>query len=274
MSTKQATIDYILDQLTGLDVRARKMFGEYALYCDERVVALVCDDQLYIKITSAGKKYVGRNYQEGRAYTGAKPSMLIDGELIEDREWIAGLIRLTADALPAPKQKKKKNMKKINFILTAVLALTMSGCAVPWTEIPAGEEQAAADALTGFFNDLSSGLFDEAVPKFAPEINDPEAWSWIAGFGEGGAERRDLALKNYCAAIGSCLPARVVSSTSGEAGTFFFKVRFIKPDGDIFTLGPCCGATAEEMPPRDTFDYTVKKIDGTYKVITPPQYVP
>ena len=34
MATKQTTVDFILDQLASLSgVRARKMFGEYTLYC-------------------------------------------------------------------------------------------------------------------------------------------------------------------------------------------------------------------------------------------------
>jgi TfoX/Sxy family transcriptional regulator of competence genes len=113
MSTKQSTIDYILDQAAGAgELRARKMFGEYALYCNDRVVALVCDDQLFVKITEAGKKFVGEHYEEGLAYSGAKPSMLINGDLIEDRDWLRGLISITADALPLPKPKKKKVLKK------------------------------------------------------------------------------------------------------------------------------------------------------------------
>ncbi|MFH0891612.1 MAG: TfoX/Sxy family protein [Candidatus Falkowbacteria bacterium] len=112
MATREATIEFILDQLAGLSVRARKMFGEYALYCDEKVVALVCDDRLYVKVTKAGKEYVGENYREGRAYAGAKPSMSIDGDLIEDREWLSGLIALTADALPTPKPKKRARRNK------------------------------------------------------------------------------------------------------------------------------------------------------------------
>ena len=55
MATRQSTIDFLLDQLADLPgVRARKMFGEYALYLDEKVVALVCDDQLFLKPTPAG----------------------------------------------------------------------------------------------------------------------------------------------------------------------------------------------------------------------------
>ncbi len=41
------------------------MFGEYALYCDQRVVALICDDQVFVKITDPGKAYVGERYEEG-----------------------------------------------------------------------------------------------------------------------------------------------------------------------------------------------------------------
>jgi DNA transformation protein and related proteins len=108
MSTKASTIEYIEDQLTGLDVSSRKMFGEYALYCDGKVVALVCDDTLFVKITDAGKEFVGKNYKEGAAYPGAKPSMQIDDDLIEDHEWLQELISITAQYVPVPKTKKKR----------------------------------------------------------------------------------------------------------------------------------------------------------------------
>jgi hypothetical protein len=39
-------------------------------------------------------------------------------------------------------------------------------------------------------------------------------------------------------------------------------------------LGPCCGATEEEMPPQDEFVFKVKKINGEFKVITVPVYIP
>jgi len=107
MATDKSTIEYILNQLSTLDnVNARKMFGEYALYYDRKVVGLVCDDTLFIKITDLGKKFVDHNYQEGYAYKGAKPSMLINEELIENSEWLCQLIRITANSLPIPKTKK------------------------------------------------------------------------------------------------------------------------------------------------------------------------
>jgi TfoX/Sxy family transcriptional regulator of competence genes len=111
MATKAATVEYIEDQLGGMDVASRKMFGEYALYCDGKVVALVCDDTLFVKITDAGKRFVGDAYREGEAYPGAKPSMRIDEKMIDDREWLQELIHITAASLPAPKPKKKRKKK-------------------------------------------------------------------------------------------------------------------------------------------------------------------
>ncbi len=108
MATKQSTVEYIEDQLADLvGVRSRKMFGEYALYVGDKVVALVCDDTLFVKITEPGRAYVGDRYEEGCAYPGARPSMRIDEDMIEDREWLAELIRITEAALPEPKPKKK-----------------------------------------------------------------------------------------------------------------------------------------------------------------------
>jgi DNA transformation protein len=111
MSTKASTIEYIEDQLVGLNVTSRKMFGEYALYCDGKVVALVCDDTLFVKITDEGKRYVGSHYKEGAAYPGAKPSMIIDEDLIDDRGWLEELIRITTDHVPKPKPKAKKKKR-------------------------------------------------------------------------------------------------------------------------------------------------------------------
>lgn len=111
MATKQSTIDYILDQLGG-SVTARKMFGEYALYAEGKVVALVCDDTLFVKITEPGKAFVGQHYHEGEAYPGAKPMMLIDEDLVEDHEWLRELIDITAEHAPTPKPKKKSGKKK------------------------------------------------------------------------------------------------------------------------------------------------------------------
>ncbi len=108
MATKKSTIDYLIDQLSSTKVRARAMFGEYALYCQDKVVALVCDNELFVKITDPGKKFVGNNYREGFAYPGAKASMHISGDLCEDPRFISELILITAKSLPEAKPKRNK----------------------------------------------------------------------------------------------------------------------------------------------------------------------
>ena len=107
MATDQEFMEFLADQMSGAgEISYRKMFGEYAVYCDGKVVALVCDNQLFVKPTSAGRAYVGEP-TEAPAYPGAKNSFLIE-DAFEDREWISELIRITAKALPAPKPKKPK----------------------------------------------------------------------------------------------------------------------------------------------------------------------
>jgi len=107
MATSQSTIDYIIDQLSELpDIRSRKMFGEYALYHEDKVVALVCDDELFVKITPEGREFVGEHYEEGFPYEGAKPAMHISADLLEDRKFVSDLITITTKALPLPKSKK------------------------------------------------------------------------------------------------------------------------------------------------------------------------
>ncbi len=112
MATSQNTVDFILDQLCSLPaVRAKKMFGEYALYCEEKVVALVCKNRLFVKITPAGQAFLGERYEEGEAYPGAKPSMVIGAEEIDNSERLCELIRITAAALPSAKPRKAKGPK-------------------------------------------------------------------------------------------------------------------------------------------------------------------
>lgn len=108
MASDQSFVEFITEQIEDAGVISwRKMFGEYAVYCDGKVVALICDNRLFVKQTEAGRKYIG-NVVEAPAYPGAKPSFLIEDQ-IEDREWLSELIRITARELPLPKPKKKKS---------------------------------------------------------------------------------------------------------------------------------------------------------------------
>lgn len=85
------------------------MFGEYAIYSDGKIVALVCDDRLFVKQTTGGRSFIG-DVIEASPYPGAKSSFLIEDKF-EDKEWFGNLIRITAQELPAPKPKKEGKRK-------------------------------------------------------------------------------------------------------------------------------------------------------------------
>lgn len=109
MASKQSTVDFIMDQIRAAgDVSARKMFGEYAIYCGTKIVGLVCDDRLFVKKTDAGRSYVVRCLEKS-PYDGAKPCFLISQKRMDDREWITELIRITSSELPEPVPKKTRS---------------------------------------------------------------------------------------------------------------------------------------------------------------------
>ena len=111
MSSSSRNVDFILEQIAGAGtVSARKMFGEYGLYCDGRLVALICDDRLFVKPTEAGREYLV-DVELAQPYPQAKPWYLVAEEKWDERDWLVRLIRITTDQLPlpAPKPRKKKS---------------------------------------------------------------------------------------------------------------------------------------------------------------------
>ncbi len=107
MASDKSFVLFVVEQMqNGGEIRYRKMFGEYAIYYNDKVVALVCDNQLFVKPTRAGELLIGEAIRQS-PYPGAKPSFLI-GDQIEDREWLCALIAATEKELPPAKPKKTK----------------------------------------------------------------------------------------------------------------------------------------------------------------------
>ena len=108
MATQQSTVGFIMEQIAPVkDATARKLFGEYAIYCSGKVVALICNDQLYVKPTAAGRAFLGEA-PEAPPYPGAKPCFLISAEHVEDADRLATLIAISAAELPLPKPKARR----------------------------------------------------------------------------------------------------------------------------------------------------------------------
>jgi TfoX/Sxy family transcriptional regulator of competence genes len=116
MASDPGFIEFVCEQVRGAGrIAHRRMFGEYALYCDGKVVALVCDNQLFLKPTRAGGALLGR-VREAPPYPGARMYFLIDTQL-DDAESLAAVVRATAAELPEPRvpetrSKATKNTRK------------------------------------------------------------------------------------------------------------------------------------------------------------------
>lgn len=109
MASRPDFVEYVADQMRDAgNITYRKMFGEYGIYCDGKMFAVICDDQLFLKITEAGRA-VCPELEEAPPYEGAKPYFLV--EEIDDQELLTRLVTETVKELPAPKPKTRKKKK-------------------------------------------------------------------------------------------------------------------------------------------------------------------
>jgi TfoX/Sxy family transcriptional regulator of competence genes len=108
MATKKETVEFILAKLRGRGpFSVRAMFGEYALYADGKVVALVCDDLLYVKILPASKE-LERQCEKGEPYPGAKPYYIVEEGQLSTIENLPAILKAIAESIPEKKKKVKR----------------------------------------------------------------------------------------------------------------------------------------------------------------------
>jgi TfoX/Sxy family transcriptional regulator of competence genes len=111
MGSDLSFVQHVCDQLANVPgVTYRKMFGEFALYAGGKVVALVCDNRLFVRPTDAGRELL-TSPTYGAPYPGAKPHIVAD-DYLDDRDLLTALVQTTAAALPLPKPKLKSRSKR------------------------------------------------------------------------------------------------------------------------------------------------------------------
>lgn len=109
MSTSQEYINFVLEQLDGIDgVSYKKMFGEYMVYVGEKPILLVCDNCVMVKKLPELDELM-KDALEDYPYEGAKAHYVLD---IENRELTAAAIEILVRAVPLPKKKAKKRELK------------------------------------------------------------------------------------------------------------------------------------------------------------------
>ena len=106
MASHPNFVNYVTEQLQKAGViRSRKMFGEYGLYCDNVFFAVICDDQLFVKATPAGKAAFP-NLPKAPPYEGAKDYIWLED--VDDSDTMTALTRITCLSLQEQAKKRRK----------------------------------------------------------------------------------------------------------------------------------------------------------------------
>lgn len=100
-------VRYIVEQASQAgDVTAKKMFGDYCLYCDGKVVGLICDNYLYLKPLKQLVPIIHECDQRMRPpYEGAKPHYVISD--VDDREYVSLLVKTVAENIKSKRYEKR-----------------------------------------------------------------------------------------------------------------------------------------------------------------------
>ena len=103
MPSSKGYLDFILDQLSGLDIGHRAMMGEYLLYIGGRLFGGIYDDRLLVKPIPAALELIPDAAREA-PYTGAKEMLLVDR--VDDSEFLRRLVTEMYDGLPEVRKKR------------------------------------------------------------------------------------------------------------------------------------------------------------------------
>jgi len=104
MASNADYVQYIAEQCSGAgEITAKKMFGDYGIYCDGLLFGLICDDRFFIKPTETALSLAKEKILRP-PYEGARPYLYIAD--VDDCDYLSQLVRQTCKELPLPKKRK------------------------------------------------------------------------------------------------------------------------------------------------------------------------
>ncbi len=107
MATQKETVNYIMEKLDNDAIfSVRPMFGEYSLYVDGKVVALIADDTLYVKMLPVSEQ-LESICEKGPPYPGAKLCYIVTEDQLVSITDLPAILIAIAQSLPAKKIKSK-----------------------------------------------------------------------------------------------------------------------------------------------------------------------
>ena len=159
----------------------------------------------------------------------------------------------------------------LNLILAVGCASQPADTARPIPSAMSSSTDEARDTLIRFFELLNSKQYEDADVLYGGEYETMRTWNPDID----PSDHVQL-WKSACEGSGlQCLVIRTATLSEQVGTTFVFQVEFSNPDGSLFVLGPCCGASETEMPSESLFEYRVMKTaENKFLVLDLPLYVP
>ena len=118
MACSSDFVQYIIDQCSGAgEIAVKKMMGDYCIYCNGVLFGLICDNNLYVKVTEAGEAVL-EEVELRQPYDGAKDYFYISN--VDDQDYLADIIKATLPELLSPKAKSRKQSLKNRQVPTSL----------------------------------------------------------------------------------------------------------------------------------------------------------
>ncbi|HLD22129.1 MAG TPA: hypothetical protein VJB65_04480 [Patescibacteria group bacterium] len=181
--------------------------------------------------------------------------------------------------------------KKAIYVLLVSFIILMSGCIIGSQRIdaPIVEESTPSSSPIGqdidanmtdldhaertfiqLYDALSKKRYEYALTMFDPTLHPDIGWESLEQFTiPEERSNKEKVLEQYCNAVGTCVPGTTIRSSQKDSDTFELIVQY---KDIVFT--PCCDEQGNALPEQTEFTVIVKKVDNTFKIITPPLYIP
>lgn len=158
----------------------------------------------------------------------------------------------------------------MNKIRTIVLVILIVILLLACTRNSDTDVAQARDALREYFNALYAGDHERVIELYGGSYELLQEWNPAVP-----VDDHDLLFWYACNVNGLvCLPVKDIISEAFDGEKFTFTVEFLTKSGDVFVLGPCCGASEEDEPSQTQFKFTVRKAGDNYLVEELPVYTP
>lgn len=107
MASNSDFVQYIVDQCSGAgEIAVKKMMGDYCIYCNGILFGLICDNNLFIKMTAAGEAVLDEVVLRP-PYPSAREHFYITN--VDDRDYLADIIRATLPELMSSGSKARRS---------------------------------------------------------------------------------------------------------------------------------------------------------------------